>query len=1047
MPNPNLTPNQQDVIQTSVNNPGALVTGAPVGTTGGDGLMNEPTTFQAATGVKSFDKPAVPLVSPSANPNVLSADTAKGWVSGVADTLVDRSQPVFNLLAAHQDAEKEAARQLAPEAETNATNQRSADLTGIAGNVKTGLSGTDAGNSALDSITHQHQLEQQAFQQKMKDLTGQILSSSASGAISATVNKQQQLQQLDAQSAASSSKALQDQLTQLNINEKLGSIQQTNQTNASSDLNALMKSGTLPTQAELNFVGIKWGVDPVSMAMLAGAAASDQAKAQAKDAAAAQTAGIDAADKLHKYLDSRPLGEPVAIGDYTYYGTGKGDIKSGVQVDKSTGQGLYYEYNPATHITTTTPMGQVGFNDPNWQMKVDAQGNLWRVSLDQKKEEMLAPGQAGMINNDQVSLPMTPGAVQKTNAATYPDGTTGPTLPGHEANAGQCGAAVNYWYGQGLLPDSYGGKQTALASYKVEDPTTIQSHDTFLMKSGSTGHVGVVGDIYRDPKTGKEMFTATESNYVPPGQGLLSNTRVMAVDDPRITMFARVPTPNLPPAGGDSRVTLAASGSRPNFNSPTATDNTPNKVLTAPELKAYMDIAPGSGVRATDTNAQAQTKVSAWQTANPGTTSATLTDSQLTSYTKIAPGAGVLATDNLQQAQQKVADWQKTNGGVNSSPVLTDTQFKTYAEGAPGAGVLATDTLDAAQKKVATWQQGGPTKPVVLASSPTVSTVGGRPNFGAAATPEKQLTPAEFVAYKGQAPEAGVLATDKPSEAAQKVADWQTAHPNALNEDQENAAQQLSHYRGNINDFMKGRTQGEAEAINRRASEIAASEGRVYDPKIYDQQQQTVKDFATDGTSGQAVQAATKVLDHLAELKASADTVNAHRGFSFQPQITRDLNQNIPLYSAAGDVAARLTHTAGDLNAYNENGNAVAEEMNKVFSATGGSLAQVQSWKENVDDTNTASENHSVIQKSIDLLGGQLKGMLDNYQRVMEADPAPFLKPADVKQFKDMGFDTSKLERYTLPAPPLGQMYVKDKNGNTGMISRKEFDPNVFTAY
>lgn len=1039
-----VSPDVQNTINASVANPGTVQVGPKTGMTGGDGLLNTPTTVQAATGVKSFNDPSVPLVQPNSNPNTLSADTAKGWISGMADTLTDRSQPQWDVALATKGATDRANKELAPEAQNIATSERSADLTAKASNVQTGVAGTDYGQATMQRLQDQHQQEQDLFKKKEQDLIGQLMSGSAQGAISASINKEQQLQQLDAARTAASDKALQNQMTQLSINEKLGNIQKTNQTNASDDFKALFESGATPNQAELDYIGKKWNIAPADIALLAGANYADYQKTTAKDAAAADAAAVTARKNLTEYIDSRPLGEPININGFTYYGTGKGNIKTGVEVNKSTGQGLYYEYNPDSHKTTVTPMGTVGFADPNWSIQTDSDGNLWRVSASQGREEMLTPGGVPPVNNDTVSLPMTPGAVQKTNAAVYPDGTTGPTLPGHEANAGQCGAACNYWYGKGLLPDSYGGKQTALTPYKVEDKTAIQSHDTFLMKVGTTGHVGVVGDVYQDPKTGKEMFTVTESNYVPPNQGKLSNTRVMSVDDPRITMFARVPTPNLPPAGGDSKVTLAASGAngKPNFGPAPAVDNTPNKTLTGSELKNYIDIAPGAGVHASDTNAQAQAKVTAWQTAHPNAAAVALTDSQLTAYSKLAPGAGILATDTLAAAQQKAADWQKAN--PNGAPADTSYQFQADNTGAPYGYDPKTNTLTASNVA------GAPAASPSAATPTSAPANNGRPNFGsakAADKPEAIQSPTDYAANSLQVPEGVISRSDTNTQAAAKIDAWKAANPNALTPDKENAAQQLAHYQGNINDVMKGRTAGEAEQLNKRAADIALSEGRVYDPKLYTQQQSTIQDFGTNGDSGKAIAAASKVLDHLGLLATNAETINKHRGFFFQPQFTRDLNQYIPGYSAAGDVAAYATHTAGDLKAYHDNALGVANEMTKVFSGSGGNESEVQAWSDSADDTNTRPENKQVIQKSLDMLNGQLKAMLGSYQRVMHQDPEPFLKTSDLTKWKDMGFDVSNLERYTLPPPPAGQIRVLDKNGQQGVVPLSEFDPNVYTQY
>lgn len=895
----------QQIAAQSVSQPNKLIVGGQVGNTPTNGaIAPTPVVNQAIT---EKNPPSVPLITPGSNPSVLSASDANAHQSNTQSQLssqqddLNRRQAALNSSDVGAEAQRAFAaakakidQQEQPIKENMATTERSADLSQNAQNVKTGVAGTDYGAAIQNDLTQQHIQQQTQFNNQYQDLLSKAWNSSLSGAVGALASAQKEMKDI----SVTQQKAQTDNIA---AQKSAIELQKLSTGEADTTVKRMIDTGYKPTATDFNNLDKMYNLNPGTSQTLHAAANASSVALQTADPATKQTMSFDAATKINEYLSKVPLGQRVTIGNNEYIGTSKADVKTGVEIDKTTGQGLAYEYNPVTHQTTVTPMGTVGFeNDGNWAIEKDDSGALWRANADTGK-----------------MLPMTPGPAQKTNNAVFPEGKVGPALPGHEANAGQCGAACNAWYGRALLPDSFDGKKQVLSKYEVTDKSALQTHDTFLMQVGTTGHVGVIGDMFLDPKTGKEMFTATESNYVPPNQGLLSNSRVMAVDDPRIKMFSRVPTPNLPHSGSDSVVSNMASGA-----------------------------------------------------SNP-----------------------LVGNGQNQMSPEDYQSFKRANPGLE--PNQEDLKYYQEAGAVPSG-----------------YGQFGGRKP----------------------TEDKSLTPTEIKAYgldPSDPKNVGLTVSGvKDALIAQRAANGGVT---PLTADQKSAAESLANYTADMKTITAGRSGNEREALLAEAKRINPS----FDVKNYQTQQKFMNNY-TSGAMSDSLTSIDKAVQHLQDLKQSSDIVTGKRVFGGY----------VPGLSAIGDIAAGITHTAGDLKAFNENGQAVADELTKVFRGTGGSEGDIKGWQANLSDTNTAEENQKVLQKGIDLMAGQIKGLFDKYQRAMGgAEPKdPIISPENVKAIKEMGFDTTKLERYSLGTPPDGEIWVK-QGDEIGSIPKNEFDPKKYIKF
>lgn len=558
---------QNRVMGESAAAPGTLVTGAQIGVTPPGQIAQTPTMFQAftttearkkAAGIASsmkdqgisyeeaarrYDAATLPPIAEkavdSAGDTSLTSTPAQTFLESAKSDLQKRQEESNASIAAasasfHTGAQKsyEQAKgkideRLKPQEERLKEQKTEQTATQKAAAFKMEQAGTDYAEAALTKIRVEQARDTQELAWKKQDLLNQAWDA----ALGANVQGYQALER----GAAEIQKQIDKTIKESAQSQKDIADMQKADVQEGGILYSAAKGGTLLTDSQLRAHDIVNNYQPGTSRILFRASLESVKEENYK-----------AADSLAGVLAKTDVGGSVEIGGIEYVVSGKANgVINSVEKDKATGENMAVSYDPKTRTTTSTPMGTFS---SNWQVKVrESDGTLWRVNPDTKEAEKF--GGVG-------SVPLIPGPVQITNANLFRDGTIGPTLPGHEKNAGQCGAATNAWYGKQVIKhDDFAGKVTDLQPYAIEGPysgESIQSHDTFLMRAGTTGHVGIIGDIFTDNQTGKTMFTVTESNFVPPNGRMISNSRVMAIDDPRIALFARVPITNLPQTGSDA---------------------------------------------------------------------------------------------------------------------------------------------------------------------------------------------------------------------------------------------------------------------------------------------------------------------------------------------------------------------------------------------------------------------------------------------------------------------------------------------------------------
>lgn len=499
--------------------------------------------------------------------------------------------------------------------------------------ARIGALGTSgSGIAYLQSMQTQHQQELLTLDQQRQQVLTDAQNAYNSDNLKLAQTRLETLKDLDKEAEDRQQRMLDNQV-------KYQQIQKYERDNANDTINSIVKSGMDPENLPdgyLDSLDRAAGMPEGLSRSLFDVARSEQEAAALKDEEARKSKDVENASKIVTILDKIPKGKTINIAGVEYEGLSSGDIKTGTEVDDS-GNVTFWQFDSQTGAVKTTSLGGIGKAQDGWETKFADDGSAWRFN-----------SKTGQM------VPYTPSDAQQVYSDAYPNGTVGQTLPGHEANAGQCGAFCNSLYGVGIWGDSIASKKATLAKYAVPKED-VQVGDTLVQTAGTTGHVAIVNAVNVTPE-GKVMVTLTESNMVPPYGKVMSNTRTMSIDDAKIVGFARIPLSNAPMTGTDASVTPKATpvvsstlpsvpqeSTAPTFGKDAA------KPLTATELKAYKDM--GYEVK-------------------PGMTQADLTKLQPTSPEN--KQATELQQNALNTAKQMVADFDKGKWIVGGSSLIAD---------------------------------------------------------------------------------------------------------------------------------------------------------------------------------------------------------------------------------------------------------------------------------------------------------------------------------------------------------------------------------------
>ncbi len=401
-----------------------------------------------------------------------------------------------------------------------------------------GRTGTDYAKDVLGDLTREHDRQTLEFNREQQDIINKLNDSVLRGYAkreSETLKHKADLYKEYEEIQVKKEKQQEEYQKQYKESLEIQKMERELGREAEKDAGVLLdrfvKIGAEPTETQLGYIDERYELPKGTSALMYGVSRLEKEKLDAKDSEEKRDKAIESATKLVTLLDKVPIGQSVSINGKEYAGQSRGAIKSGTETDNE-GNVIYWEYDQDSQEVRKTSLGNIGKAEDGWQTLNLGDDGVWRVND--------KTGQA---------VPFYPGEATSSWEEAYPEGSTGPVLPGNPAAAGECGAACNYFYGTRIWANSKEEKRAKLKELGEVPIEDVDVGDTLLMKAGTTDHVAVVNQVEKGPD-GKKVFRFTESNYN--GDDKITHTRTMREDDSKIIGFTRIPTPNLPVAGTDA---------------------------------------------------------------------------------------------------------------------------------------------------------------------------------------------------------------------------------------------------------------------------------------------------------------------------------------------------------------------------------------------------------------------------------------------------------------------------------------------------------------
>lgn len=198
-----------------------------------------------------------------------------------------------------------------------------------------------------------------------------------------------------------------------------------------------------------------------------------------------------------------------------------------------------------------------------------------------------------------------------------------------------------------------------------------------------------------------------------------------------------------------------------------------------------------------------------------------------------------------------------------------------------------------------------------------------------------------------------------------------------------------------------------------------------YDPSFdavnYNARAATRKDF-TSGKSAQNITSFNTAIGHLGSLEKAAEALN---------------NTNYPKFNT---LANWIISNEGDPRVvkFNTAKQAVADELTRAFRGTGGNVADIKGWEENLNAANSPEQLRGAVKQAVDLLRSRIEAVGQQYRRGMgtTADVMDLLTPSAKKTLASLpgGEDLAEDKQTTVP-PQNGPQQPSQNPVATGKLS------------
>lgn len=608
----------------SQQNPGMIIEGAKTGETTNQGIASTDINRQIYTPPKTNTEPISTLPEPP-SPNTLDGSYADNFVSSTTQDFLDqqtsikaqldqmsksgveerggqeyriggpngfsfsttnpitgKTDPALEAIARSGMSESQARLAYAkaietayqmertkPEREAFAEQEKQGLATAKSAEFYSGRAG--AGNpaeSVLAKVEADYSRKRQVFERQLNDMVSSAISGIERGFYGEIERLQNELQSIP-QKIKQEEDAYLDRVGKLvdlqskmqSYDQKADQMQADRRVNASKIVGDYAKAGTELTQDVAEAIGSAYGLDTQDVLNLYAVSRDEFSDAEAlkdEELIAKKRANVKSYLEI---ADKMEIGVPIEIGEatYTYFGYDSANHQTGTEKNKTTGEFFHWDRNNKTGEVTTTPIANIG---ADWEIRDLGTNGWWAFSPDGKE-----------------SRKITPGPYQTTNNYSIAEGETPPPRPGGSPeNAGQCGSYWGLKTGVPDMPDDFdffSGKVKYLDTKygKIEDIKQVQTGMTFLATTGTTGHIGFVGDIFYDPDSGEPLgFYADESNVVPPNGRAVSYSRPVYFKDSTLVGFYPVPQANGVSSGPDAPSSLLSSTGALMTGKPTVSD-------------------------------------------------------------------------------------------------------------------------------------------------------------------------------------------------------------------------------------------------------------------------------------------------------------------------------------------------------------------------------------------------------------------------------------------------------------------------------------------
>jgi hypothetical protein len=163
---------------------------------------------------------------------------------------------------------------------------------------------------------------------------------------------------------------------------------------------------------------------------------------------------------------------------------------------------------------------------------------------------------------------------------------------------------------------------------------------------------------------------------------------------------------------------------------------------------------------------------------------------------------------------------------------------------------------------------------------------------------------------------------------------------------------------------------GRTAAYNRTIMEWV----QQYDPS-YSADRFAVRQDFDKGKAADAMKSLNQVMEHLDALNTTIDKMG---NFNF-----------LPALNGPAKFVERQLHMGNvqtNLSTFETEKDAVAEELMKVFRNSGGSLAEVQQWKDILKNTNSTDELKAAVEAAIGLINSRMDALGNQWRAAMGKD-------------------------------------------------------------